>query len=176
MLCGYAGLTRSLIQGTLDLHRAFITWLHFRLLRAIIYTVGGGSRCRQPYVTQQKVKTRQMPSNEQETQRKILLLYFTGFFFLTIVFLSPHAGYLDGESFISIARSSPWERWGDWPAAWCSLKVIFLSMGVFLVLRALGGLLRLSAGKTPGNVVLTLTGAPIAGFWIGLYYLIKAVF
>src|SRR5262249_29885964 len=121
-------------------------------------------------------KSRQMLSNERVSQRKILLLYSAGCFFLTIVFLSPHAGYLDGESFISIARSSPWERWGDWPAAWCSLKVIFLSMGVFLVLHALGGLLRLCARKTPAKVVLTLTGAPIAGFWLGLYYLIKAVF
>jgi len=117
-----------------------------------------------------------MLQNKQETQRKILLYYFAGFCFLTIVFLSPHAGYLDGESFFSIARSSPWERWGDWPAAWCSLKVIFMSLGVFLVLRALAGLLRLCARKTPGKVVLTLTGAPIAGFWLGLYYLIKAVF
>lgn len=117
-----------------------------------------------------------MLSNEKATQSKILLCYFAGFYFLTIVFLSPDAGNLNGESFFSIARSSPWERWGDWPAAWCSLKVIFLSLGVFLVLRALGGLLRLSARKTSGNVVLTLTGAPIAGFWLGLYYLIKAVF
>jgi hypothetical protein len=122
------------------------------------------------------VKTRQMLSNEQESQRKILLLYFAGFFFLTIVFLSPHAGYLDGVSFFSIARSSPWERWGDWPAAWCSLKVIFLSLGVFLVLSALGSLFKLSARKTPAKVVLTLISAPVAGFWLGLYYLIKAVF
>jgi hypothetical protein len=114
--------------------------------------------------------------NEQEPQRKILLLYFTGFFLLTVVFLSPHAGYLDGESFFSIARSSPWERWGDWPAAWCSLKLIFLSLGVFLVLRALGSLLKLSAQRTPAKIVLTLISAPIVGFWLGLYYLIKAVF
>lgn len=117
-----------------------------------------------------------MLSNAQKTQRKILLYYFAGFYFLTIGFLSPHAGYLDGESFFNIARSSPWERWGDWPAAWCSLKVIFLSLGVFLVLWALGALLELSRRKTPGKIILTLTSAPIAGIWLGLYYLIKAVF
>jgi len=117
-----------------------------------------------------------MLQNEQETRGKILLCYFIGLCCLTIVFLSPHAGYLDGESFFNIARSSPWERWGDWPAAWCSLKVIFLSLGVFLVLRALGGLLRLSARKIPGKVILTLTGAPIAGLSLGLYYLIKSLF
>jgi hypothetical protein len=115
-----------------------------------------------------------MLSNEKEKQRNILLYYFVGLCCLTIVFLSPHAGYLDGVSFFSIARSSPWERWGDWPAAWCSLKVIFLSLGVFLVLSALGSLF--SARKMPAKVVLTLISAPVAGFWLGLYYLIKAVF
>lgn len=117
-----------------------------------------------------------MLRNEQETQGKILLYYFAGICFLTIVFLSPDAGNLNSTTFLSVARSSPWERWWDWAAAWCSLKVILLNVGVFLVLWALGGLLKHCARKTLGIVVLSLTGAPIAGFWLGIYYLIKAVF
>jgi hypothetical protein len=117
-----------------------------------------------------------MIRNPQDSRRQILFWYFVGFCFLTIVFLSPHAGYLNGESFLTVARSSPWERWGDWPAAWCSLKIILLSVGVFLVLFALGEFLRISAQRTLSKIVLTMTGAPIAGFWIGLYYLTKALF
>ncbi len=117
-----------------------------------------------------------MLQKQKETQRNVLLYYSVGFCFLTVVFLSPHAGYLNGESFFRVACSSPWERWGDWPAAWCSMKIILLSAGVFLVLCALAGWLGLSFRKMPGKLLLTLTSAPIVGFWLGLYCLIKAVF
>jgi hypothetical protein len=123
-----------------------------------------------------KYETRQMITKLQHSQPPVLLWFFGGFCFLTIVFLSPHPGYLNGESFFTVARSSPWEKWGDWAAAWCSLKVILFSVGVFLVLFALGESLRLCAKKTLCSIVLTMTAAPIAGVWIGLFYFIKAVF
>jgi|ERR1044071_9142427 hypothetical protein len=117
-----------------------------------------------------------MTTNQQEGQRQVLFWYFAGFCILTVVLLSPDAGYLNGESFFTVARASPWRKWGDWPAAWCSLKVIFLNVGFFLVLLALGEFLRLCAQKTLGKILLLMTFAPIAGFWIGLYYFVKAIF
>ncbi len=117
-----------------------------------------------------------MIRSQQGGQRQILFWYFAGFCLLTVVLLSPHAGYLNGESFLTVARSSPWERWGDWPAAWCSVKVILLNVGFFLVLFALGELLGLSAQRTLGKIFVIMTFAPIAGFWIGLYYLVKVIF
>jgi len=117
-----------------------------------------------------------MIRHEREAQGKTLACYFAGFCFLTIAFLAPDAGNLNGRSFFIIVSSSPWETWGDWAAAWCSLKVIFLSLGVFLVLRALESLFSSFTRKSTARILLTLIGAPIAGFGLGVYYLIKSVF
>jgi hypothetical protein len=105
-----------------------------------------------------------------------LLSYVAGFYLVAIAFLLPHPGRVEGRSFFEIARSSPWDRWGDWPAAWCSVKIILLSLGVFLLLHACGTLLTAVTRKTFGNLAMFLSAASTLGIWAGLYYLVKAVF
>jgi hypothetical protein len=117
-----------------------------------------------------------MIQNKKQPGRNISAYLFAGLFFSTVALLSPDAGTMHGTSFFSVAQASPWERWWDWPAAWCSLKIILLSVGVFLSLFALMEFLRLSAKNIPSKIVMTLTTAPVAGFWLGVYYFVKALF
>jgi hypothetical protein len=105
-----------------------------------------------------------------------LSLYAIGFYLVALVILLPHPGRADGISFLEVARSSPWRHWGDWPAAWCSLKIILLSLGVFFVLHSCGTVLVAWTQKPLGTFLMILTLAPVLGFWAGLYYLVKAVF
>ena len=56
------------------------------------------------------------------------------------------------------------------------MQVILLNVGFFLVLFALGEFLGLFTQRTLGKIFVIMTFAPIAGFWVGLYYLVKAIF
>jgi hypothetical protein len=107
--------------------------------------------------------------------RRILVLYFTGLYLLAVVFLSPHAGYREGRSFFIVAQSSPWNQWWDWPAAWCSVKIILLSTGAFSVLAALWMLLKILNRQSLARMIRFLSAAPGLGVLIGIYYLVKAL-
>jgi hypothetical protein len=106
---------------------------------------------------------------------RVLFLYVIGFCLLAIVWLSPHAGCWEGKSFFNVAQASPWDRWWDWPAAWCSLKIILLSVGTFSFLVACRLLLKMWNQETLGKVLLGLIAVPSLGFWLGVYYLVKAL-
>ena len=107
--------------------------------------------------------------------RTALLLYAIGFWFLVLVFLAPDAGYVTGRSFFNVAEASPWDRWWDWAAAWCSVKIILLSVGAGSVLAAVAVLLRLLHRESLAMAVLLLMVAPLAGICAGVFFLVKAV-
>ena len=105
----------------------------------------------------------------------MLFMYATGVYLLTIVVLSPHAHSWEGGSFFKVAHESPWDRWWDWAAAWCSVKIILLSLGVLLLVRALGTWLKILDRELVGNAILRLSAAPCLGLALGSYYLVKAL-
>jgi hypothetical protein len=107
--------------------------------------------------------------------RRVLLLYATGFYLLAVAFLAPHAGYVQGQTFFQVARDSPWDRWWDWAAAWCSVKIILLSLGLSAVMAALGMMLKILRRESLGNVALLFSAGSAMGFWLGTYYLVKAL-
>ena len=74
-----------------------------------------------------------------------------------------------------MAEASPWDRWWDWAAAWCSVKIILLSLGTGLVLAALAILLTLLHRESVARAVLLLLVAPLTGFCVGVFFLVKAV-
>ena len=102
-------------------------------------------------------------------------LYSAGLLLIAVVLLSPDASYWEGRTFFEVARSSAWERWWDWLAVWCSLKIILLSLGVTFVIGAIGLWLRGARWRTLGTTVLLLGILPVAGLWLGAYYLVKAL-
>jgi hypothetical protein len=108
--------------------------------------------------------------------RRVLLLYATGIYLQAVVFLSPHSGYLEGRSFVQVALASSWDQWWDWPAAWCSVKIILFGLGLGLLIAALGLMLKLVKRDAVGNALLCLSSLCALGFWLGSYYLVKALF
>ena len=105
-----------------------------------------------------------------------------GAFLLIVVFLTPDAGRGQGHSFITAAIHSQWSQWGDWPAAWCSIKIILLTVGAFLVVTSLFAVLEYWTPKEESVASLTVVFALslvlglFGGLLTGLYLLMKAVF
>lgn len=103
---------------------------------------------------------------------KLLLL---GALLLGAVFLIPDSGQLQHRSFISVAQDSPWSHLFDWPAAWCSAKIIGLSVSAILILEAILKAMMHSAHQTACMVLLVLAIVPMLLGFFGLYEFVKAV-
>jgi len=81
-----------------------------------------------------------------------------------------------GKSFLEGALATNWQNRGDWPAVWCSLKMILLSLGVFAIFISVGIFLMVFERINLARLILLSTVAPGLGFLIGLFYLVKALF
>lgn len=74
-----------------------------------------------------------------------------------------------------MAQASPWDRWWDWAAAWCSVKIILLSLGIISLIAALGILLKSLNQEFWAKAILVLSAVPGLGVGLGAYYLVKAL-
>jgi hypothetical protein len=103
---------------------------------------------------------------------KFLLL---GVLLLGVVFLIPDAGQLEHRSFFSVARQSVWGRLFEWPAVWCSAKIIILSISSLLILEAgLTLAMRVEHKMTCTALLLLAMLALLLGSF-GFFELLKAV-
>ena len=107
--------------------------------------------------------------------RHVILFYSVGLYLVAVALLTPYSGYLDGKSFFEVAQASPWSEFWDWPAAWCSLKMIFLSFGVFMLTASVGLYLSSLERKSAGQALQLLSLAPLLASCLGLFYLVKAL-
>jgi hypothetical protein len=110
----------------------------------------------------------------RETLREVMLVSFGGFFLLGIVLLTPNGGAA-GETLFQIARSTTWAAWLDWPAVWCSFKMILLSASLFLLVDSMGTLLLVLNQRRLAGRVFILIVLPLAGFLVGGYYFVKSL-
>jgi len=117
-----------------------------------------------------------MTSEKDQTIRHVTLLCLIGLWLVAVVFLLPNGGKIAGKSFLEGALATHWGNWGDWPAVWCSLKMILLSLGVFAIFISLGIFLMVFERINLARLILLSTVAPGLGFLIGLFYLVKALF
>jgi hypothetical protein len=99
----------------------------------------------------------------------------TGILLLLIVFFAPDAGQHEGVSFFQVAKASDWRELGDWPAAWCSLKIVFLSFGIILILDFLAQLASWFKREFLALALSLLTLVPALSLLAGVYFLVKAV-
>ena len=79
----------------------------------------------------------------------------------------------------SYFRNCQFLVWGcplEWAAAWCSLKIILLSVGLFLVVDVLGTVLLWLRRKELAMVVFLTQIVSVFVFGVGGYYLLKALF
>jgi hypothetical protein len=98
-----------------------------------------------------------------------------GLCLIGIVFFTPNPADQPRWAFFQVAKMSTWRQLYDWPAAWCSLKIIVLSLGLFLVIDAIGSLLALRGLKSMALSVFFLHIVPCLGILVGGYYLVKAL-
>ena len=86
------------------------------------------------------------------------------------------ATHESGQSFFQGASQTTWHNWGDWLAAWCSIKIIMLGLGVIGIMISFCLLLLLLVPKSPDWLILPTIAIPGLCFFAGLYYLAKSVF
>lgn len=95
---------------------------------------------------------------------------------LAIVLLAPDAGHRLHRSFFVVAYQCTWGQWFNWQAAWCSIKIIFLSLAILLFLEAFAHLLLRRNYEVLGLVLITAGIVPGILAMFGTYELAKAVF
>lgn len=111
----------------------------------------------------------------RETFEEILLVGFAGFALLAIVFLVPDGSGNPAHAFFGTASGSTWQVWLEWPAAWCSVKLILFSVSIILLIDSFGTLLLILNRRQLAGKVFILIVVPFFGFFIGGYYLVKAL-
>ena len=104
--------------------------------------------------------------------RKYLLM---GASLISLAFFAPDASEKWGVSFFKIAARSSWNNFLDLPAAWCSFKIILLSLGLFLVVECGGTLLAVAGKRRIAWATYLLHLLPGGLFLMGTYYFIKAL-
>ncbi len=98
-----------------------------------------------------------------------------GIALINLAYLALDASGRQSGNFFKIAMLASWGKPLDLVAAWCSCKIILLSLGLFLVIECLGTLLVLSNRNYLAWIVYALHVLPSLGFLMGGYYLIKAL-
>lgn len=94
---------------------------------------------------------------------------------LGVVFLIPDGGQLEHRSFFSVAQHSVWGQLFEWPAAWCSAKIIVLSISALLIVEASLTLAMRAQFRLACMALLCLAVGALALGTFGFYELAKAV-
>jgi hypothetical protein len=114
-------------------------------------------------------------NREREIYKQVCILGLVGLGLFGIVLFAPDASRYQNGSFWKVAFSTSWHSPLDFPAAWCSLKIILLSLGLFLLIESLGTVLSLLKYKSVALMIYFLQMLPCLGFLVGGYYLVKAL-
>ncbi|MEI8289461.1 MAG: hypothetical protein WCH99_08295 [Verrucomicrobiota bacterium] len=102
-------------------------------------------------------------------------LFLIGVSLISLAFFGPDTAGPQVGSFFRMAAAATWGNWLNLAAAWCSCKIILLSLGLFLVIECLGTFLAVSGRRHLAWAVYALHLLPGLGFLTGSYYLIKAL-
>jgi hypothetical protein len=113
-------------------------------------------------------------NRQRESYRQVGLLSLVGLGLLGCAFFAPDAGRHAGL-FFSVAMQTTWQNPLDWPAAWCSVKIILWSFGLFLLIESTGTLLTVRKHKSLAGPVFFLQVVPCLGLGLGGFYLVKAL-
>ena len=115
-------------------------------------------------------------NRSQFINKQIGGLFLAGICVLGLVFFAPDAAHRHNGAFFKIARATSWHRPFELSAAWCSVKIILASVGLFLVIESLGSALARSKHQDLTLTVFSLQLLSVLVFLIGNYYLVKALF
>ncbi len=113
-------------------------------------------------------------NGQREIYRQVGVLSLMGLGLLGFAFLAPDAGEHPG-SFFRVAMQTTWQNLLDWPAVWCSLKIILLSTGLFLLIESTGTVLAVKKFKSFVLPVFLMQAVPCLGLLFGGYCLVKSL-
>jgi hypothetical protein len=68
-----------------------------------------------------------------------------------------------------------WNHFAEWAAAWCSVKIVLLGIGVLVMLDALGSLMIRMNNDVLGIGLLCLGVLPVLLSMFGFFELVKAL-
>lgn len=109
------------------------------------------------------------------TSKQITRFFVVGACLIGIALFVPDAGHQFGVMFVHLARNAMWQCWFEWNAAWCSLKIIFFSLGMFFILDSVGTLLITRKHQMMGATVFLMHLGPFGGMLAGVYLLTKSL-
>lgn len=103
-------------------------------------------------------------------------LLLSGISLIGAVLLAPNsAGQPVGLCFFKIAASGTWGKTLDFPTAWCSVKILLLCLGSFLVIESIATILCVLNRKGVALLVYCLHFVPVVGVLLGSYCLFRAL-
>lgn len=112
---------------------------------------------------------------EHEIYRQVGVFSLIGMSLCGLAFFAPDAGSDHHGLFFNAARQTSWREPLDFAAAWCSLKIILCSAGLFLLIESVGTVLSVWKYKSLALAVYFLQAVPCLGALFGGFYLIKAL-
>ena len=107
-------------------------------------------------------------------ERVIGPCFLAGMILSGIAIFAPDAGAGPG-AFFNLAMQTTWQRLFEMEAAWCSLKIILLGLGLALILNGFG--LTFASPKRKPLAVAVLIGqaALLCGSLAGGFFFVKAL-
>ena len=113
--------------------------------------------------------------NKKRVYSRCRNFLLAGISLINIAFFAPDGGSHQAGDFFKIATLSAWDKPFDLTAAWCSGKIILLSLGLFLIIECLGTFLAVANRQRLAWTIYSLHFLPCLGFLLGGYYLLKAL-
>jgi len=109
-----------------------------------------------------------------DIRNQVTKLLLMGVGLLGFVLYTPDAGHRVG-AFFKIATSSSWQRPLDGAAAWCSFKIILLSLALALIIESIGTILARLKHVQMALLIFALQVFSALGFLVGGFFLFKAL-
>ena len=115
-------------------------------------------------------------NREQKILRRNAAFCLAGFGLAGFSLCAPDAHHPGLFGFITTLRETVWSHPLEWAAVWASLRVILMSFGFGLIIEGAGTSLMRVEMVLLGYLVFMLYILPVAGFFIGAFFLTKAIF
>jgi len=114
-------------------------------------------------------------NRQKEIYQQVGVLTAIGIGLLAIVLLTPN-GARHTEAFYQAALQTTWSDLLDYSAAWSSIKIILLSISLFLLIESAGTVLSMRKYRSLAILVFFFQIIPCAALFCGGYYLLKSLF
>ena len=113
-------------------------------------------------------------THEQQRFQQAGLYLMAGLLLCGVAFFAPDAGHHPGD-FFRLATQTTWLNPLQTQAAWCSFKILLLSIGLLLSLDSVGSVLLRLGFKNLATAAFVSQILSAVFFLSGSFYLVKAL-